>query len=441
MGKMNIEQIIIGTIVSDKDAMIKVSGIIIPEHFENLTARLIYTASVQLYNESFPIDLLTLNDRCSRIDPGVDAMSYIIDAQIESAGIWNVEHHGRLLLQKYIRRQLTKLANDLLRNAADATKDENALMADTEAALASLNAATLNGDVRSLYAVSKEAEATIKAITTKGGITGIDTGFRELNYITSGWQRSDLIIIAARPGMGKSAFSLSLAKHAAAHRHHAVIFSLEMTSEQIATRLIASNTNIEARKLRNADITASEWGQITTAVRNTEHIPIFLDDTAGISVNEIRTKCLRLKRVAKLDLVIIDYLQLMTLRDSKNKNREQEISTISRSLKALAKELNIPVIALSQLSRAVESRGDKRPQLSDLRESGAIEQDADIVSFLFRPGYYDDTQDDTSAEVIISKNRNGALQTVYLNFDGPRFNFTEPKVSFNRPRVEEFDVF
>jgi replicative DNA helicase len=429
----NIEKLIIGNIISEQNAILQISGTISADYFNDPPASLIYQAAKQLHDEIFTIDIHTVKNRCAQIDPKIDIMPYAIDAQIAAVGFDKIEDYAKILVAQHRRREINILGRSLIKSALDTTADENTIIADAEAAIFKLNTLNNHNKVRRLHEVAVDAHTTIKSIIDRGdGITGITSGFRELNHITAGWQNSDLIIIAARPGMGKSAFCLALAKNAAIADKHCVIFSLEMTSQQIATRLIAGNSNVEAHKLRNAQLTTEEWKRIDNSVAATRSSKIHLDDTPGLSISELRTKLLKMRRAGTLDIAIIDYLQLMTIKDSNIKNREQEISAISRALKGIAKELNIPIIALAQLSRAVESRGDKRPLLSDLRESGAIEQDADIVSFLYRHGYYDRDSDPNLTELIIAKNRHGSLSTVYLTFQGALYQFTEPEVSFNR---------
>jgi replicative DNA helicase len=294
----------------------------------------------------------------------------------------------------------------------------------------------MNTGYESLNSLVVKAQKEIEAVAAAGtDTTGVTTGFRELDKMTNGWQKSDLIIVAARPGMGKTAFTLSLAKNAAEHNFPVAIFSLEMASVQLVQRVISMDCEIESSKLRNGQMEEYEWKRLTESVDRLANVPIYIDDSPGLNIFELRAKCRRLKQNHDIQMIIIDYLQLMAgAPNGKNGNREQEISSISRALKALAKELNVPVMALSQLSRAVETRGgSKRPMLSDLRESGAIEQDADIVTFIYRPGYYeieDDEEFDVPkdlAEIIIAKHRNGGLGTVNLRFLGQYTKFVDPE--------------
>ena len=318
---------------------------------------------------------------------------------------------------------MIQLSTQTIHDAFEDTKDVLDLLDETEQGLYEITEKNMRRGYESISTLALDVRKQIEELSTKtDGITGIPTGFKDLDKFTSGWQRSDLIIVAARPGMGKTSFTLALAQNAARDYNKPVaIFSLEMANLQLVQRLLSMESEIESKKLRNGQLEEYEWQQLHNSVEKLSGIPVFIDDTPAINVFELRAKCRRLKQNHGIELIIIDYLQLMSSAPNDRRgNREQEISSISRALKGLAKELNVPVIALSQLSRAVETRGgDKRPQLSDLRESGAIEQDADIVTFIYRPDYYD-LDDPTIAkgttEIIIAKHRNGALGTVNLKF-------------------------
>ncbi|MFT5970476.1 MAG: replicative DNA helicase, partial [Flavobacteriales bacterium] len=348
----------------------------------------------------------------------------------------HIEFHARIILQKYIQRELIRVSNTIIHEAYDETTDVLELLDKAESSLFEVANGNIKKNFESAEGLVRQAIDRITAISEKEGLSGVPSGFTKVDKVTSGWQNSDLVILAARPGMGKTAFVLSMARNIAVdHQIPVAVFSLEMASVQLITRMIASETGLSQEKLRKGQLEPYEWEQLTSKVKTLETAPLFLDDTPALSVFDLRAKCRRLKAQHNIGIIIIDYLQLMTAGGNGNGgNREQEISTISRSLKSIAKELDVPVIALSQLSRAVETRGgSKRPMLSDLRESGAIEQDADIVSFIYRPEYYDltewDDEDQTpcegQAELIIAKHRNGSLENVRLKFVGRLTKFED----------------
>jgi replicative DNA helicase len=355
---------------------------------------------------------------------------YLIQLTQKIASSAHIEFHSRIILQKFIQRSLIRISSEIIEESYDETTDVFDLLDKAESKLYEVTQGNIKRSSETAQSLVLQAKKRIEEIAGKEGLSGVATGFEKLDEVTSGWQPSDLIIIAARPGMGKTAFVLSMARNVSIQFGHAVaIFSLEMASVQLITRLISSETGLSSEKLRTGKLEKHEWEQLSTKVKNLEKAPLFIDDTPSLSIFDLRAKCRRLASQHGIKLIIIDYLQLMTAGGSGKGggNREQEISTISRNLKALAKELNVPVIALSQLSRAVETRGSsKRPLLSDLRESGAIEQDADIVSFIYRPEYYkieewdDDEQSSTAgqAEFIIAKHRNGGLENIRLKFLG-----------------------
>ncbi len=341
------------------------------------------------------------------------------------------------------------MSTSTIKDAYDDSKDVLEMLDSAEQSLFDITDKNLNTGFERVGSLAAKVQKEIEILSQREeGLTGITTGFSELDKITNGWQKSDLIIVAARPGMGKTAFTLSLAKNAAEKDIGVAIFSLEMANTQLVQRLISMDSMIEASKLRKGKLSKDEWPTLYGSVEKLSNLPIYIDDTPAINIFELRAKCRRLKQNFDIQLVVIDYLQLMgSPPNAKRMNREQEISSISRALKGMAKELDLPVIALSQLSRAVETRGgNKRPQLSDLRESGAIEQDADIVTFIYRPDYYDladgmDIPDDV-AEVIISKHRNGALGTVQLRFLKPFVKFVEDDTTgFRDLRSQSGDIF
>jgi replicative DNA helicase len=388
----------------------------------------------ELFAKSQAIDLLTVHEALKKngILEEIGGVSYLVDLSNKVSSSANIEFHARIIAQKFIQRELIKVSTQVIKNSYEDTMDVLEILDEAEKGLYSITDENLNTGYESLQTLVIKAQKEIEAISQRGGeLTGVPTGFRDLDKMTNGWQSSDLIIIAARPAMGKTAFTLSMAKNAAKAGKAVVIFSLEMASTQIAQRIMSGESEVNSTKLRNGQLDDSEWKRLHAATDVLSNLPIYIDDTPAINIFELRAKCRRLKQNAGIELIIIDYLQLMTgAPNDKRGNREQEISSISRALKGLAKELHVPVIALSQLSRAVETRGgEKRPQLSDLRESGAIEQDADIVTFLYRPAYYaleeggdyDGPRD--LAEVIVSKHRNGGLGTVNLKFIGEYVKF------------------
>ncbi|WP_373516260.1 replicative DNA helicase, partial [Pricia sp.] len=354
---------------------------------------------------------------------------YLIKLTQKVASSAHIEFHARIILQKYIQRSLIKISNEIIEEAYDDATDVFDLLDNAEAKLYDVAQGNLKRSAETAQNLVIQAKKRIEEIANKEGLSGVPSGFDKVDKLTSGWQPSDLIIVAARPGMGKTALTLSMARNMAVnHNIPVAFFSCEMSSVQLITRLISSETGLSSEKLRTGKLEKHEWEQLNVKVKSLEKAPLFIDDTPSLSIFDLRAKSRRLASQHDIKLIIIDYLQLMTAGGSqKGGNREQEISTISRNLKALAKELNVPVIALSQLSRAVETRGgSKRPLLSDLRESGAIEQDADIVSFIYRPEYYKiDEWDDEErsptqgqAEFIVAKHRNGGLDNIRLKFIG-----------------------
>lgn len=439
-----LEEAVLGAIMLDKDALPVVLDIIRSESFYSEGHQLIYKAMLRLFEKSHPVDLLTVTEELKKAGDlaTVGGPFYLVELTNRVASAANIEFHARIISQKHIQRELITVSTKIIRDAYEDTTDVFQLLDDAEQGLFSITQQNLSRGYESMGTLASRALKALEELAEKeDGLTGVPTGFVDLDQLTSGWQPSDLIIVAARPGMGKTSFTLSLARNAALDFSKGVaLFSLEMSNVQLVQRLISMEAEIPGSKLRSGQLEEYEWQQLHSAIEKMSEAPIFIDDTPGINVFELRAKCRRLKMQHDIQLVIIDYLQLMTGGpESKNGNREQEISQISRALKGLAKELSVPVIALSQLSRAVETRGgSKRPQLSDLRESGAIEQDADIVSFIYRPEYYQILEDEEGqslkgiSEIIIAKHRNGALKTVKLKFtdqfakfgnlDDPNFN-------------------
>ncbi len=425
---IDLEESTLGALMLEKDALTKVIDILHPESFYKDSHRIIFTAIRKLFERSEPIDILTVTNELKKSGE-LDLIGgpyYITQLTNRVASAANIEFHSRIILQKHIQRELIRISSDTIKDAFEDTSDVFQLLDRAEKNLFEITKGNISRNYQDMGTMVSEAYKQIEAARLHGtGITGVQSGFTELDRITSGWQKSDLIVLAARPGMGKTAFVLSLARNAAIGFNRPVaFFSLEMSSVQLVQRMISSETGIPSDKLRKGTLDNSEWHKLVSMTGKLSQAPVFIDDTPSLSIFDLRSKCRRLKSMHKIELIVIDYLQLMRSdADSKNGNREQEISNISRSLKAIAKELDVPIIALSQLSRAVETRGgSKRPQLSDLRESGAIEQDADMVMFIYRPEYYgmeyDEDNNSTKgiAEIIISKHRNGALDSLKLKF-------------------------
>ncbi|MCB9080512.1 MAG: replicative DNA helicase [Lewinellaceae bacterium] len=423
-----LEEAVLGATMLDKDAISVVLDILQPESFYLEAHQLIYRAMLRLFERSQPVDLLTVTEELKKTAhlEAIGGPYYLVELTNKVASAANLEYHARLISQKYIQRELIRVSTDIIRDAYEDTTDVFDLLDDAEQGLFSIAEKNMTRTVEAMGSLASKALKQMEELKTKeDGLTGIPTGFTNLDRLTSGWQPSDLIIIAARPGMGKTSFVLSLAKNSSVDfKKPVALFSLEMSSLQLAQRLISMEAEISLSKMRSGKLEEYEWQQLRTAIERISDAQIFIDDTPGINVFELRAKCRRMKMQYDIQMIIIDYLQLMTGGgENQRGNREQEVSAISRALKGLAKELEVPVIALSQLSRAVEVRGgSKRPQLSDLRESGSIEQDADIVAFIYRPEYYQILEDEQGqslkgvAEVIVAKHRNGATDTVKLRF-------------------------
>ncbi|WP_310378196.1 replicative DNA helicase [Flavobacterium sp.] len=429
---LDLEEAVLGAMMIDKKGVDEVIDILQPDAFYKEAHKFIFEAIVQLFTDTQPIDLLTVSAQL-RKNAKLDLAGgdyYLIQLTQKISSSAHIEFHSRIILQKYIQRSLIRISSDIIEESYDETTDVFDLLDKAESKLYEVTQGNIKRSSETAQSLVLQAKKRIEEIAKQEGLSGVATGFDKLDKITSGWQPSDLIIIAARPGMGKTAFVLSMARNIAIDSKLPVaLFSLEMSSVQLITRLISSETGLSSEKLRTGKLEKHEWEQLSVKVKNLEKAPLFIDDSPSLSIFDLRAKARRLASQHGIKLIIVDYLQLMTAGGNGKGagNREQEISTISRNLKALAKELSIPVIALSQLSRAVETRGSsKRPLLSDLRESGAIEQDADIVSFIYRPEYYkidewdDDEQSPTAgqAEFIIAKHRNGSLESIRLKFIG-----------------------
>ena len=429
---LDLEEAVLGAMMIDKKGVDDVIDILQPDAFYKEGHKHIFEAIVQLFTETQPIDLLTVSAQL-RKNGKLDLAGgdfYLIQLTQKISSSAHIEFHSRIILQKFIQRSLIRISTEIIEASYDETTDVFNLLDQAESKLYEVTQGNIKRSSETAQSLVLQAKKRIEEISKQEGLSGVETGFTNLDKLTSGWQPSDLIIIAARPAMGKTAFVLSMARNIAIDYGHPVaLFSLEMASVQLITRLISSETGLSSEKLRTGKLEPHEWTMLSTKVKNLEKAPLFIDDTPSLSIFDLRAKARRLVSQHGIKIIIVDYLQLMTAggNGKGGGNREQEISTISRNLKALAKELNVPVIALSQLSRAVETRGSsKRPLLSDLRESGAIEQDADIVSFLYRPEYYkiDEWDDDEAspttgqAEIMIAKHRNGGIENVRLKFIG-----------------------
>jgi replicative DNA helicase len=442
---LELEEAVLGAMLIDKKGVDEVIDLIQPEAFYKAAHQTIFEAIFQLFQDSQPIDLLTVSSELRKKGKleSVGGEFYLVQLSQRVASSAHIEFHARIILQKFIQRSLIKISNEIIESAYKESTDVFDLLDEAESKLYDVTQGNIKKSSESAQNLVLEAKKKIEEISKRDGLSGVSTGFEKLDKLTSGWQPSDLIIIAARPGMGKTALTLSMARNIAVTKQIPVaFFSLEMSSIQLITRLISSETGLSSEKLRTGKLEDHEWQQLNVKVTDLEKAPLYIDDTPSLSIFDLRAKARRLASQYGIKLIVVDYLQLMTAGTSnKTGNREQEISTISRNLKALAKELDIPVIALSQLSRAVETRGGtKRPMLSDLRESGAIEQDADIVSFIYRPEYYNiDEWDDEErtpsqgqAEFIVAKHRNGGLDNIRLKFIGHLGKF-EDLDSFDSP--------
>ena len=429
---VDIERLVIGTFLIDKKGLDHSIDLLKPDNFYDPRHQVIFEAIVKLFEANLPVDLMTVIQELKKEEKlnlaGGD--HYIIDLTMGVSSSAHIEYHVRVILEKYILRSLINVSANVIDNSYKESTDVFELLDQAEKSFFDITNGTIKKGFDTANSLVKQAIDTIVALKDKQGLSGVPSGFTDLDKETGGWQNSDLIMIAARPATGKTAFILSMARNIVVeNKIPLALFSLEMASVQLITRMIASETRISSDKLRKGTLDDEEWQRLFSNVTELENAPLFIDETPSLSVFDFRAKCRRLVMQHGVRVIMVDYLQLMTANSGGKGggNREQEIATISRSLKAIAKELNVPVIALSQLSRTVESRPGKRPQLSDLRESGAIEQDADIVSFIFRPEYYkiatwdndpegEESSTENQAELIIAKHRNGATADVRLAF-------------------------
>lgn len=416
---MEAEQSVIGSMIMDREAIVVASEIVLAEDFYNKQYGVLFDTMVELNDEGRPVDLVTLGDRLKEKDvpPEVSSLEFIRDLITAVPTSANVKHYANIVAEKATLRKLIRL-NEEIANTCYVGKDSlEDILSDTEKRVFDLVQRRNTGDFVPIRQIVMDAMDTIeRASHNKGNVTGVATGFLDLDYKTAGMQPSDLILVAARPSMGKTAFVLNVAQYVAFKQDKTVaIFSLEMSKEQLVNRLFSMESKVDSQHLRTGNLSDAEWEKLIESAGVIGKSNLIIDDTPGISIPELRSKCRKYKLENNLEMVIIDYLQLMSGSGRSTDSRQQEISDISRSLKALARELRVPVIALSQLSRAVEQRPDHRPMLSDLRESGAIEQDADVVMFIYRDDYYNkDTERKGIAEIIIAKQRNGPIGTVEL---------------------------
>ncbi|MFJ8459974.1 MULTISPECIES: replicative DNA helicase [Lysinibacillus] len=415
------EQSVIGAIFLDPQALITASEILLADDFYQNAHKKIFETMLRLSDQGKAIDVVTVTEELSakKEIEDVGGLSYLLELANAVPTAANVVHYAKIVEEKALLRRLIRVATKIVEDGYTREDEVEALLGEAEKKMMEVANRKNAGDFKHVKDVLVETFDNIEKLQSqKGDVTGIPTGFRDLDNITAGFQRNDLIIVAARPSVGKTAFALNVAQSVAVQaRENVAIFSLEMGAEQLVMRMLCAEGNIDAQVLRTGALTTEDWGKLTMAMGSLSNSGIFIDDTPGVRINEIRAKCRRLAQEHGLGMILIDYLQLIQGSGKPGENRQQEVSEISRSLKGLARELKVPVIALSQLSRGVEQRQDKRPMMSDLRESGSIEQDADIVAFLYRDDYYDkESESKNMIEIIIAKQRNGPTGTVTLAF-------------------------
>ncbi|SFS32311.1 replicative DNA helicase [Halolactibacillus miurensis] len=416
------EQAVIGAVFLEPEAMSTASEFLIPQDFYRPSHQRIFQVMMQLNDRGEPIDLLTVTNalNSSKLLEEVGGVSYLTELADAVPTAANIGYYTKIVEEKSVLRRLIRTATDIVTESFNREDELEDVLSEAEKNILDVSNRQNANAFKNIKDVLIDVYDNIEQLHEKSGdVTGIPTGFKDLDHITSGFQRNDLIIVAARPSVGKTAFALNVAQNVAIKTDENVaIFSLEMGADQLVSRMLCAEGNIDAQRLRTGNLEAEDWTKLTMAMGSLSNAGIFIDDSPGIRVNEIRSKCRRLKQEHGLGMILIDYLQLIQGSGASAKeNRQQEVSEISRSLKGLARELEVPVIALSQLSRGVEQRQDKRPMMSDLRESGSIEQDADIVGFLYRDDYYDkESEKQNIIEIIIAKQRNGPVGTVELAF-------------------------
>jgi replicative DNA helicase len=450
---IELEMAVLGALMLEKDALTNVIDILKVESFYKESHKVIFQAILDLFTDSQPIDLLTVTSqlRKSGTLEIAGGAFYITELTSKVASAANIEYHSRIITEQAIKRDLIRISSVIQKDAFEDTTDVFDLLDKMEQSLFEISEKNIRKNYSDMRSIMRDAIVELEERKNqKDGLTGVPSGFTALDRVTSGWQKSDLVIIAARPAMGKTAFVLSVLRNAAVdHSKPVAIFSLEMSAIQLVNRLISSEAELDSEKIKKGSLADHEWAQLVHKTAKLSKAPLFVDDTPALSILELRAKARKLKAQHDIQMIVIDYLQLMSgdTKGGGGGNREQEIASISRALKKIAKELNIPVIALSQLSRAVETRGgDKRPQLSDLRESGSIEQDADMVMFLYRPEYYGFNEDESGAslmgvgEVIIAKHRNGSLENVKLRFIGRYTKFTDLDSGINYPQNQSGEI-
>ncbi|MEC2075622.1 replicative DNA helicase [Metabacillus fastidiosus] len=414
------EQAVLGAIFLEPSSLVLASEVLIPEDFYRATHQKIYNAMLTLADKGEPVDLVTVTSILAdqELLEEIGGVSYLSDLANSVPTAANIEYYSKIVEEKSILRRLIRTATQIATDGYSREDEVQVLLGEAEKRIMEVAQKKNVGAFQNIKDVLVQTYDNIELLhNRKGETTGIPTGFTELDRMTAGFQRNDLIIVAARPSVGKTAFALNIAQNVATKTDENVaIFSLEMGADQLVMRMLCAEGNIDAQNLRTGNLTAEDWGKLTMAMGSLSNAGIYIDDTPGIRVGDIRAKCRRLKQDSGLGMVLIDYLQLIQ-GNGRTDNRQQEVSEISRSLKELARELQVPVIALSQLSRGVEQRQDKRPMMSDIRESGSIEQDADIVAFLYRDDYYDkETENKNIIEIIIAKQRNGPVGTAQLAF-------------------------
>ncbi|SET24826.1 primary replicative DNA helicase [Oceanobacillus limi] len=415
------EQAVIGAIFLEPEAFSTASELLMPEDFYRASHQRIFATMISLADKGEPIDLVTVTTSLSNNKQLEEAggVSYLTEVAESVPTAANIEYYSKIVEEKAVLRRLIRTATDIVTTSFDKEDAIEEVLNDAEKNILEVSGRKNSGAFKAIKDVLIDVYDNIEQLHHNDGeVTGIPTGYRDLDHITSGFQRNDLIIIAARPSVGKTAFALNIAQNVAVKTDENVaIFSLEMGADQLVQRMLCAEGNIDAQRLRTGSLQADDWSKLTMAMGSLSNAGVYIDDTPGIRVNEIRSKCRRLKQEHGLGMILIDYLQLIQGSGKPGENRQQEVSEISRALKGLARELNVPLIALSQLSRGVEQRQDKRPMMSDLRESGSIEQDADIVGFLYRDDYYDqESEKQNIIEIILAKQRNGPVGTVELAF-------------------------
>ncbi len=438
---LDLEEAVLGALMLEQDALTNVIDVIKPDFFYHEKHRKIFEAIYALFSNSEPVDILTVTEELRKRGQleDVGGAYFISDLTTRIASAANVEYHARIVAQKFIQRELIRIGTEITHDAFEETTDVLDLLDRSERKLLDIGEQNFRTDYTDMHALIREAKKEIEdARKHESGLSGVPSGFPELDRVTNGWQKGTLLILAARPAMGKTAFALTMARNIAVDfKKPVAFFSLEMSAIELVTRLISSETMLSSQKLKKGDLRLDEWQQLNTLVEGLSNAPLYIDDTPALTMFELRAKCRRLKQKHNIEMVFVDYLQLMQGSSDQRGNREQEISSISRQLKALSKELKIPVLALSQLSRSVETRGgSKKPQLSDLRESGAIEQDADIVMFIYRPEYYKIDSDEKGptagmADILLEKHRSGPTGDVRLRFKSQYAKFESAETNMD----------